>query len=93
MTKIKFSKNFFVTKIQLCCKLQCNLEHVYDALLVNGYGTATTKKENIGKIFAVACRCPAARSAVAERYTRGICSLLRVGSFHSQRVTVLNVSS
>ena len=56
MTKIKFSKNFFDLV------LQCNLEHVYDALLVNGYGTATTKKENIGKIFAVACRCPAARS-------------------------------
>ena len=31
--------------------LQCNLEHVYDALLANGYGTATTKKENIGKII------------------------------------------
>ena len=63
MTKIKFSKNFFVTKINFV--LQCNLEHVYDALLVNGYGTATTKKENIGKIFAVACRMPCS-TVVAE---------------------------
>ena len=46
MTKIKFSINFFLTKICV------HLEHVHDALLVDG--NTTTKKENIGKILFVA---------------------------------------
>ena len=51
MTKIKF-RNFFVTKI--CVAM--HLEHVYDALLVDG--TATTKeREHRQDIFRG--RCPA----------------------------------
>ena len=64
--------------------MQSHLEHVYDTLLVDG--TATTKKENIGKIFSVAD----ALRPWAELPVDIFC--LRVGSNHSHRVTVLNVS-
>ena len=88
MTKIKFSINFFVTKICV------HLEHVHDALLVDG--NTTTKKENIGKILFVADH--ALQSWQSYRYQNNLCRSVSVrdgsnhSSSHSHRVTVLNIS-
>ena len=64
--------------------LPCHLEHVHNALLVDG--TATTKKENIGNIFSVADALLSWRN---YRYHVSVSVSVLTTAMH---LTVLNVS-
>ena len=95
MTKIKFSKNVFVTKICVAMQPRTCVRRPACQWLWYRHNEEREHRQDICRGMHATANALQHDALQHDRGgTTGICSFcLRVGSFHSQRVTVLNVSS